>query len=427
MTDWLIKHGRVVDPMGQLDVVADVHIRHGRIQAIAPGLEIPNIPRIDASRLIVAPGLVDLCARLREPGAEYKATISSETKAAAAGGITSLCIPPDTRPVLDTPAVVELIEQRAQQVNYRTKLYCLGALTRKLQGEQLSEMAALRRAGCVGVSNALRPIKDTLTRMRCMQYAKSMQMTLYLHAEEHSLAEHGCAHESALTAQLGLLGVPTSAETMAIAKDLILIEQTGVKAHFCRISSGRGARLIADGLAQELDISADVAAHQLHLTEAELADYDSNLHLRPPLRSETDRQSLLDYVRQGVISVICSDHQPHEAAAKFAPFPESEVGMSALETLLPLTLSAGKRANLSLSQTLALVTTNPAQRLGINAGHLAVGAEADICIFDPEYKWQPDQHWQSRGRNSVFLDREQQGKVFYTLVNGELVYQFPSE
>lgn len=422
MSDWLIHSGRVIDPLGQIDTSANIHIHQGRIQAIAPGLEIPGIPQIDASGLVVAPGLVDFCARLREPGAEYKATIASESQAAAAGGITSLCIPPDTNPVIDTPAVVELIEQRAQQTNYRTKLYCLGALTRKLLGEQLSEMAALRRAGCVGVSNGYAPIKDTLTRLRCLQYAKSFQLTVHLHCEEASLAKHGCAHDSTALAQLGLQGIPTIAETIALARDLLLLEQTQAQAHICRLSSVESAQLIASAQAQGLDISADVAAHQLHLTDRSLSSYDSNLHLRPPLRSEQDRQGLIDHLRQGTISIICSDHQPHEAAAKFAPFPESEPGMSALETLLPLTLSASKRANLSLAQSIALITANPAQRLGINAGHLAVGAHADICIFDPEYKWTPEQHWHSKGRNSHFLNTELTGKVYHTLVNGERVY-----
>ncbi|HLA74837.1 MAG TPA: dihydroorotase [Gammaproteobacteria bacterium] len=418
-----IRAGRVIDPANGVDRVQDLHIAEGRIFALgaAPdGFSADQI--ISAEARIVCPGLVDLCARLREPGAEHKATIASETAAAASAGITSLCCPPDTHPVIDTPAVAELIHQRAEHAG-QARVYTLGALTKGLAGTHLSEMISLKEAGCVGLSNGLQPISNTQVMRRAMEYAATHGLTVFLHAEDAWLRNRGCAHEGAVSTRLGLPGIPESAETAAVARDLILIEQTGVRAHFAHLSSARAAQMVGRAQHDGLPVSADVSAHHLHLTEMDVSDFNSDCHVIPPLRTMRDRDGLRKGLAAGVISAVCSDHQPHDADAKLSPFMTTAPGISALETLLPLTLHLVNEGVLSLSEALARLTHLPAQILGIDAGSLAVGKIADICIFDPDHYWTFDKtHMQSRGKNSPFTGWEFKGRVTHTLLGGRLVY-----
>lgn len=417
-----IENGRLIDPAQGLDAVTALHIADGRIVAVG---EAPDgfqpAQRLDASGRIVCPGLVDLRARLREPGQEHKASIASETTAAAAGGITTLCIPPDTDPVIDSAAVVELIHRRTEQAGL-CHVLPLGALTTGLAGEQLAEMAELRAAGCVGVSNAQAPMRNTLVMRRAMEYAASHGLTLFLHAEDAWLGG-GAAHEGAVSTRLGLPGIPEAAETVAVARDLILIEQTGARAHFCGLSSARAVRMIAQAQQDGLPVSADATAHHLHLTELDLGYFNPNCHVRPPLRSQRDREGLRRGLQAGTLAAICSDHQPHDADAKLAPFSETEPGISGLETLLPLTLRLADEGVLSLTEALAAITWRPAQVLGIDAGSLAPGRRADLCIFDPVQYWTVEPHrLRSRGRNTPFLGWELKGRVIHTVLAGRLVY-----
>ena len=280
-----IHGGHLVDPANGIDAPQDLFIAEGRVVAVgeAPaGFAADH--RIDARGLTVVPGLVDLQARLREPGQEHKATIASECAAAAAGGITTLCVPPDTEPVIDTPAVVELIHQRAE-TTARARIVPLGALTRGLEGQQLSEMAELQRVGCVGMSNARRPVSNTLVLRRALEYAASHDITVFLQPCDAHLASEGCAHEGSISARLGLPGIPASAETVAVAQILMLIEQTGTRVHFGQLSTARAASMIARARYDGLPISADVAAHHLHLTDMDIGYFNSNCHVEPPLRS----------------------------------------------------------------------------------------------------------------------------------------------
>jgi len=422
-----IQNGRVINPANNLDQVTDLHIAAGKVLAIGNAPEGFKPERvIDASQQVVCPGLIDIRARLREPGQETKTTIAKETLAAAHAGITTLVCPPDTNPIIDTPAVVDLIHHRAEQAGY-ARVLTLGALTQDLEGTQLAEMYALKKSGCVGASNALNPIKNTAVMRRAMEYAASHDIIVYLHAEDPWLANGGCAHEGAVSVRLGLPGIPEAAETIAVARELQLTEQTGVRAHFCQLSSDRAVRKIARAIHDGLSITADVAIHYLFLTEMDIGYFNTQCHVRPPLRTQRDRDGLRKALAEGVINIICSDHQPHDDDAKLAPFPASEPGISGLETLLPLTLRLVDEKVIDLSRAIALLTQEPARLLGLldsgQGGTLAVGSRADICIFDPEQFWTlTPETINSEGLNTPFMGWDLKGRVTHTLMAGKVTF-----
>jgi len=419
-----IRNGRVIDPANDLDAVQDLWIADGRIAAMGtPPAGFQAERTIDAAGLVVCPGLIDLCAHLREPGQEHKATIASETAAAAASGITTLVCPPNTDPVIDTPAVAKLIQQRAQSTG-KARVLTLGALTQGLAGSQLSEMGALKAAGCVGMSNARLPLAHTMVMRRAMEYAATHDLTVFLHADDHWLSNHGCVHEGQVGSRLGLAGIPEAAETVAVARDLALVQQTGVRAHFCRLSTAQAARMVARAQYDGLPVSADVSAHQLHLTEIDVSDFNSQCHVLPPLRTQRDRDALRDALAKGTLQAICSDHQPHEADAKLAPFAATAPGISTLETLLPLSLRLVTDGVMSLSEVIARLTHQPARLLGMELGILGTGAVADLCLFDTDEEWElnPEQML-SRGRNTPFTGWQFKGRTALTIFNGEIVYE----
>ena len=418
-----IINGHVIDPHNNVNEKKNIYIQDGKI------IQVGNSPdgfqsdvSIDADKLIISPGFVDLCARLREPGLEHKGTIESETRAAAAAGITSLCVPPDTNPVIDTPAVVELIHKRNEDAGF-IRVYPLAALTRGLAGEHLAEMAHLKAAGCVGVSNMIHPMQSPQVLRRAMEYAASVDMTVFLYPQDVGLANRGCAHEGAVSTRLGLAGIPEAAETQAVANFLMLVEQTGTRVHFSHLSTARAVQMIGRAKYDGLDITADVSAHQLHLTEMDIGYFNSQCHVRPPLRTERDRDALRHAVAVTQIEAICSDHQPHDVDAKLAPFAETEPGISALETLLPLSLRLVNDGLLKLPDMVDRLSTTPAEILGINAGHLSVDAPADIVIFDPNTHWTlKPENMLSHGHNTPFAHWEFQGKVIKTICKGEIVF-----
>jgi dihydroorotase len=425
MTSFSIMSGRVIDPASALDKITDVHIQDGKIVAIGaapPNFIANSTMNIDASGQIVCPGLVDLSVRLREPGAEHKGTIVSETRAAAANGITSLCCPPDTNPVIDTPAVAELLQQRAANAGM-TKVYPLAALTQGLRGQHLAEMGDLKEAGCIAVSNALYPIENTEILRHAMTYATNSDLTVFIHPQEPFLGAKGCVHEGEMSTRLGLPGIPEAAETIAVARILLLMELTATRVHFCRLSTGRAVSMVAEAQSRGLPVSADVAVHHLYLTEQQLANYDTQCHVLPPLRTVADKEALRAGLQQGVIKAICSDHQPHEIDAKLSPFAMSDQGISGLDTLLPLVLRLADELNLDLLTALGFVTHKPASILQLAAGKLAIGADADICIFNPKIEWRLDKNnMRSLGLNTPFLGQNFKGRVSYTLINGKVVH-----
>ncbi len=418
-----IKGGRLVDPANGVDGEQDLYLADRKVVGIgtAPdGFQVEQ--EIDARGQIVCPGLIDLAVRLREPGQEHKATIDSECRAAASAGITTLCCPPDTDPVIDTPAVVELIHHRARQTN-TTRVLTLGALTRNLDGQLLSEMRALQLAGCVGVTNILRPLANSLVERRAFEYAATFDLTVHLHANDESLSNGGCAHEGAVATRLGLPGIPAATETASVARLLALIEQTGVRAHFCRITSGRALGMIGRARHDGLPVSADVAVPYLFLTEVDIAEFDSQCHVLPPLRAQEDRDALRAGLARGSLTALCSDHQPHEDDAKRAPFPSTAPGISGLDTLLPMALRLVEQRAMALGDVLHRLTAGPAAILGLEQGQLAIGAPADVCIFDPEHTWiLNDRSMESEGHNSPFRDWEMKGRASHTLLNGRVVY-----
>ena len=419
-----INNGRVVDAASQLDRVQSLYLGDGKIRAIGlppDGWKAEKV--IDAAGKIVCPGLIDLCARLREPGLEHKATLESEMLAAVAGGITSLVCPPDTDPVLDEPGLVEMLKRRAAALN-QTHVYPLGAMTAGLRGEQLAEMVELTEAGCVAFTNGDRPIVDTVVLYRAMQYAATYGYAVWLRPEDAHLARGGIAHDGEVASRLGLAGIPVSAETVAIATITTLMRDTGARVHLARLSSRLGVDLVRAAKAQGLPLTCDVGIHHLLLTDRDIGHFDSQFRFAPPLRSPADRDALSRGVIDGTIDVICSDHTPVDDDAKNVPFGEAEPGATGLELLLPLTLKWAEQAGVGIATALQKITAGPAGLLGLDAGKLAVGSPADLCIFDPAAFWAlTPQTLRSQGKNSPYMRRELQARVTHTLVDGALVFK----
>lgn len=419
-----IKNGRVIDPKNKLDTQCDVYIVAGKVAALgnAPdGFVAEQV--IDATGLIVMPGLVDLAARLREPGYEYMATLESEIEAAMAGGVTSLACPPDTDPPLDEPGLVEMLKHKVRNLN-QVHVYPVGALTSRLQGQELTEMAELMDAGCVAFSQADAPLTDTRVLLRAMQYAATFGFSVWLRPQDSFLAKNGVAHDGEVATRCGLPAIPVCAETIALATMLTLAQETGVKLHVCRISSAAAVEMIRLAKQQGLSVTCDVSMNHVHLSEMDIGFFDPNCHLSPPLRSLRDRAALRAGLMDGTIDAICSNHAPVDEDAKQLPFAEAEAGATGLELLLPLVLKWAQQDKLDLSAALATVTLQAAEILGLDAGHLSVGAIADVCVFDPKSDWKVEPRaLKSQGKNTPFHGMELQGKVRYTLTNGQIIYQ----
>ncbi len=418
-----ISGARLIDPATRFDGPADLFIERGKIVAIGDKpRDFSTEQLIDASGLIAIPGLVDINASLREPGFGRKGTIASETRAAAAGGITSLCCTPFTRPVLDTPAVAELILDQTRDFG-STRVYPLGAFTRNLAGDNLAELVTLRDAGCVAFTNGLVPFANNRLLRHALEYAATFDLTVIFQPQDADLAEGGIAHEGAAASFRGLSGIPETAETVALSRDLLLVEQSGVRAHFSQITTARGARLIADAQARGLPVTADVALYQLILTDETLLDFSSLYHVQPPLRSQADREGLREAVRSGVISALASHHQPHETDAKQDPFAATEPGISSIELMLPLALSLVDEGVFDLPTAIERLTLGPARAMRLPAGSLSTGASADLVLFDPNAQTIAGEQWLSKGSNNPFLGHRLPGRVRYTLLNGRITYK----
>ncbi|MCC6198437.1 MAG: dihydroorotase [Burkholderiales bacterium] len=419
-----IVNGRIVDPASRFDRETTMFVVGGKIAAIgtAPSGWLADRV-IDARGLVVAPGLIDLSARLREPGLEHKATLESEVAAAIAGGVTSLACPPDTDPPLDEPGLVEMLKHRARSLN-QAHVYPIGALTVGLAGEALAEMGELAQAGCVAFSQADVALADTELLRRAMQYAATFGHRLWLRPNDPYLGRTGVAHDGEVATRLGLAGVPHVAETIALATLLTLARETGVSLHVCRLSCAQSVDMIRDAKREGLPVTCDVAVHHLHLCDVDIGWFDSHARLVPPLRSTRDRDGLRAGVADGTIDVVCSDHAPVDDDGKQLPFGEAEPGATGLELLLPLTLKWAEGQGIALIDALAKVTSAPARLIAGRTGDLAVGGDADICIFDPAAWWKVDRAaLRSLGKNTPFLGLEVPGRVRCTLVGGHVVYE----
>ena len=415
----LIKGGRVVDPASGRDELGDVFVSGGKISDKKEKAD----QTIDAKGLVVAPGLIDLSARLREPGYEYKATLESEMDAAVAGGVTSLACPPDTDPPLDEPGLVDMLRRRAKALA-RARVYPVGALTVKLAGERLTEMAELAEAGCVAFSQANAPLADTQVLWRAMQYAATFGFPVWLRAEDRSLAHGGVAHDGEVATRLGLPGIPSFAETIALGTLLQLVRATGTRVHVCRLSTAVAVEMIRAAKKEGLPVSCDVGIHHVHLSEMDLGYYDSHCRLEPPLRSQRDRDALAAGLADGTIDCAVSDHTPVDEDQKQMPFAEAEPGATGLELLLPLLLKWGAAKKLPLAKTLARVTSDAARILGVQTGRIEAGLPADLVLFDPQQSWRvAPEVLRSQGKNTPFLGYELAGRVRTTIVAGNVVYE----
>jgi len=426
----LIRQGRIVDPASGRDAVGDVAIAAGRIVALGSvSADFTPNRTIDARGLVVAPGLVDLATRLREPGHEHEGMLESEMAAAAAGGVTSLVCQPDTDPVLDEPGLVEMLKFRARSLNL-SHLYPLGALTRGLKGEALTEMAELTEAGCVGFAQAEAPCRDTLVLHRALSYASTFGYTVWLRPQDAWLG-HGVAAKGPLATRMGLSGVPVIAETIALNTIFELVRDTGARVHLCRLSSAAGVERVRRAKAEGLPVSADVAMANLHLTDVDIGYFDAAMRLTPPLRQQRDRDALRAALADGTLDVLVSDHTPVDADAKNLPFAEAEPGATGLELLLSLALKWGADSGQTLARTLATVTSAPAAVLGdalgtlaSSAGRLVEGGVADLCLFDAGADWVVHADaLRSRCRATPFAGYELPGRVRCTIVAGHPAYE----
>jgi dihydroorotase len=428
----LIRNGRLLDPASGLDRPGDLAIAAGRIVGIGsvPGSFEPD-QTIDARGLAVAPGLVDLAARMREPGQEHEGMLESELEAAAAGGVTSLVCPPDTDPPLDEPGLVEMLKFRARKLS-RCRLFPLGALTRGLAGEVLTEMAELTEAGCVGFSQADVAVANTQILMRALQYAATFGYAVWLRPQDAWLGG-GVAASGAVATRLGLSGVPVAAETIALQTLFELMRITGARVHLCRLSSAAGVQLVRAAKAEGLPVSCDVSINSLHLTDLDIGYFDAAMRVTPPLRQQRDRDALSAALADGTIDALVSDHTPVDADAKTLPFAEAEPGATGLELLLSLALKWGDGSGAGLMRALARVTCDPVRvigsaigALGDSAGRLVTGGVADVCVFDPAAFWTVrPQALRSQGKHTPFGGLELPGRVHCTVVAGHIAYQAP--
>ncbi|SDV47849.1 dihydroorotase [Chitinasiproducens palmae] len=419
-----IKGGRLLDPVAGSASQTDLYIAHGKIVARGDAPADFTVERtIDAAGLSVAPGLVDVCARLREPGNEHRATLHSEMAAAAAGGITSVVCPPDTDPPLDEPGLIDMLQFRARKLN-GPRIYPLGALTVGLGGRVITEMVQLRDSGCVGFSQADQPLTDSKSLLRAMQYAKTHGFTVWLRPMDAALSADGVAASGAFASRLGLSGVPVAAETIALHTIFELMRTTGVSVHLSHVSSAAGIALVREAKAEGLPVTCDVTANHVHLCDVDIGYFDAQYRLDPPLRQVRDRDAIRDGLADGTIDVVCSDHTPLDDDHKLLPFAEASPGATGVELLLSLIVKWAQEAKLPLERALKPVTINAARLIGLAENACSVGGRADLCIFDPSAYWHVEpSRLVSQGHNTPFAGYELPGRVVATLVDGRIAYE----
>lgn len=418
-----IRGGHVFDPSQNLDAVMDIYIENERIVALgaAPQGFTANTT-IDASGKKIFPGFIDLHSFLAEPGFSQKGSIASETQAAAQSGFTTVCCTPNTKPVIDSAAVASLIQEKAKQAGYCNVL-TIGALTAGLEGEQLSNMSGLKEAGCVALSNLELPFKDSHVIKQCYNYAAGFDIIAMVTPIDSALAHGGCMHEGPASTQMGLAGVPVSAETSALAQHLILCEETGVRLHISRISSARSLEMIIAAQDKGLPVTADVALGNLVFTDEDCRGYNSLMHVSPVYRSEHDRQALLAGVNSGHLA-ICSNHLPQDLASKMAPFSASETGINSLNNFTQVLLSLVQKGELNLNAAIKAVTQLPAKVLHKKLGSIALEQRADLCIVDETASQTVNVNTQaSKGANNPWNNQTLTGLVTCTINGGHIVHQ----
>lgn len=418
----LIKGGRVVDPASGMDETADLLLVDGVIRALGR-LDAPTDVRIlDADGLVVAPGLVDMHVHLREPGYEYKETIATGTRSAAAGGVTSVAVMPNTQPVTDDPSVVGYILDKARNEGV-VNVFSIAAITKGLLGREITEMGLLLRAGCVAFSDDGQPLVNSGVMRRALEYARTFGALIIQHAEDPSLTEQGCMNEGGVATRLGLVGIPAESEAILVDRDIRLVALTGGRYHLAHVSTAGALQTIEQARKRKLQVSCEVTPHHFSLTEEDVLGYDTDAKMSPPLRSSADRTALLEGLARGVITVIATDHAPHDEDSKRVAFCCASNGVVGLETMLPVSLELVREKVLTMKQCMAAMSFNPANLLGIHRGTLGLEQPADIVLFDPEESWIVDaKQLHSKSKNTCFHARRVKGRVKKTLVAGKIVY-----
>ena len=418
-----IKGGTIYDPENNLQEAGDVHIQDGRIAGVYPGgSSQQDGDVIDASGLWVLPGLIDMHVHLRDPGFEYKEDISSGSRAAAAGGVTTLACMANTDPVNDNPSVTNYIIEKAKQVSV-VRILPVGAVTKGLKGKELAEMGLMKASGIVAVSDDGQPIEDASILRRALEYAATYKLPLLSHCQDRNLSASGVMNEGALSSQLGLPGIPAASEDVMVARDIIVSKCTGIPIHITHISTKGSVQIIRQAKEQGVKVTCDVTPHHLLLTEEAVRTYDTNAKMYPPLRGEEDRMALIEALKDSIIDCIATDHAPHARDEKDLDFDLAPFGMIGLQTLLPAIMKVHLDYGIEFIRLLACVTGYPSHILGIEGGSLSVGSRADITLFDPRPTWTfTEEDVVSKSKNSPFIGQEFVGRVIRTIVKGETVF-----
>ena len=424
MAKLLIRNGRVIDPAAGMDAVADVLIEDGRIAGVAPGLSAAGAETFDAGGMIVAPGFIDMHVHLREPGIEHAETIETGSRAAAAGGFTSICAMPNTVPVNDNATVTSYIVERARKTAV-VNVFPIGAITRNSGGEELAAIGSMKAAGIVAISDDGRPVMNARVMRRAMEFARSFHLPVIDHCEDLNLSAGGDMHEGMESVRLGLRGIPSASEDVMVARDIVLAEVTGARYHVAHISTRNAVAMVAYARGHGLPVSCEATPHHFSLSDAEMLPYDSNFKMRPPLRSGHDAAAVIEGIVSGAVDAIATDHAPHPGSEKMQEFERCPFGIIGLETALALALEKlVYPGRIGLARLVALLTTGPARVLGLDRGTLAPGAPGDVTIFNTDCEWTYDVNQSfSKSRNSPFGGRTFRGGPMATVVGGSVVWR----
>jgi dihydroorotase len=424
----LIHGGRTIDPASGLNEPADVLIEDGKIIAVKKSgnrqntTEEPGLQRIDATGKLIFPGLIDVHTHVREPGFEYKETIRTATESAAAGGFTTICAMPNSRPVNDNQSVTRFILNRAQSEGL-VQVLPIGAITKGSEGEELAEIGELKEAGCVAITDDGHPVAKSSVMRLAMEYAKTFDLPIIDHCEDPLLSEGGVMNEGTVATELGLPGIPSAAEEIMVSRNIILAQETGARLHLAHMSTAGSVRLIREAKTRGVKVTAEACPHHFTLTEEAVRGYNTNAKMNPPLRTQKDLEEIRAGLSDGTIDIIATDHAPHAREEKEQEFSAAPFGIVGLETALSLTMMLVQEGVLTLEQAIAKLTTHPAKLLGIEKGQIKTGKDADLVIFDPEEWWVVDPaQFRSKGRNTPFAGWKFKGRVIMTLVKGVPVY-----